>query len=469
MAVVAALVAGVAMGAVPAHADEGAPRLVVNGLARGQVARLVPYVGLPGFGAALGVAQAEVAGPAARASAGLTDFGNISLVLGAVGAKVPVPLPPLPGPVTADSSGTQQVVRDPLLAQASDLLPGLPATPQSPGGALEEAHAVPDPAARARVVGAGLAAPELLTIAGGESRADAVPGLTSSTVTLSRLALGGGEHPAVVLSDLVWTARHPAGQAATASFSLGAATVAGQPVDVAGPDGLAGLVAAANPVLAAVGLYLEAPVVTTDAAGGVVSALVVQFRNPEPTAAVLGTVTKPAGPVANQVLDALIAAVPDAEPLRLVVNAALANGSGRSGGRLELGGASARLGTTEVAMPEQPFIPPDPLPAFDGLPAPSPAEPLPPADPYPAPAFDFTPVPTPAPAFTGVPGVPRRPTGRTAEPHPAAPEGATLTALPTLVPQRTVGGRSAPLVLGIALVVVLVLAGGDRLRLRKAS
>jgi hypothetical protein len=446
--------------AAPARAADET-RVVVSGLARGQLVRLTPYVGLPGFGAQLGVAQAEVSGPAARASAGLADFGNLSLVLGALAGQVPVPLPALPAPVTADSQGTQEAVRDPLVANLSD-------GAQTPAGAREEVRAVPDPAARARVVGAGLNAADLLDVSGGESRATAVPGTTSTTVTLARLALGGADQPAVVLSDLVWTATQELGKPGTASFSLGSAHVQGEPVDVSGPDGLDALIKAANEALAGAGLYLEAPAVTTDLTGVAASALVVQLRNPEPVAEVLGTVTKPAGPVANQVLDAVITAFPDAEGARLVVNAVLANGSGRSGGRLELGGAAARLSAVELPAP-------DPVPAMDIPPSfslPFPVGPIPAADipaetafpapvpsgSFPVPGTGFVPAPVPLPA-TGPGDVPAE-----------APVGEpAFTALPALPPTTAGGGASAPLVLAGALVAVLALAGGDRLRLRKAS
>jgi hypothetical protein len=436
--------------------------VMVSGLARGQLVRLTPYVGLPGFGAQLGVAQAEVSGPQARASAGLADFGNLSLVLGAVAGQVPVPLPALPAPVTADSQGTQEAVRDPLVANLSD-------GAQTPAGAREEVRAVPDPAARARVVGAGLNAADLLNVSGGESRATAVPGATSTSVSLARMALGGGDEPAVVLSDLVWTATQELGKPGTASFSLGSAHVQGEPVDVSGPEGLDALIHAANEALAGAGLYLEAPAVTTDLTGGAASALVVQLRNPEPVAGALGTVTKPAGPVANQVLDAVIAAFPDAEGARLVVNAILANGSGRSGGRLELGGAAARLSAVELPAP-------DPVPAMDVEPPsfslPFPVGPVPvaeiPAEPaFPAP-IPFAPFPAPGPGFGSAP-VPLPTTGP-GDALAVAPVGEpAFTALPALTPTTAGSGASAPLVLAGALAAVLALAAGDRLRLRKTS
>jgi hypothetical protein len=477
----AVVLAALAVLAAPAPAQAaGEPTTVVTGLARGQLVRFTPYVGLPGFGAQFGVAQAEVAGPQSRASAGLADFGNLSLVLGAVAGEVPVPLPALPSPVTADSQGTQEVVRDPLMATVSESAPGpaglgltdtpgrQAAEPSMPGGAREEARAVPDPAAEARVVGGGLAAPGLLTVAGGETRASAVPGATTTTVTLARLELGPGDEPAVVLSDLTWTATQDIGRPGTAAFTVGAARVLGQPVDLSGPDGMDTLIKTANEALAGAGLYLEAPVVTSDPAGGAASALVVQFRNPEPVAAALGAVTQPAGPAVNGILDAVIAAFPDAEGARLVVNAVLANGSGRSGGRLELGGATARLAATELPGPE-PLPAVEEPPPFD-LPFPS-AAPLPagelPADgfaappPFPStalPAAGFVPAPVPLPSAGPGDDPADTPVGETA-----------FTALPTVVPGATGSGASAPLVLAGALAAVLALAAADRLRLRQAA
>ncbi|HVW34228.1 MAG TPA: hypothetical protein VHL53_16955, partial [Acidimicrobiia bacterium] len=67
-----------------------------TGLARAQLARIVPYVGIPSVGAAAGVAQAEISGGTAHATAGVADFGAMSLILGAVAGKAPVPVPDLP-------------------------------------------------------------------------------------------------------------------------------------------------------------------------------------------------------------------------------------------------------------------------------------------------------------------------------------------------------------------------------------
>src|SRR5919106_1257901 len=100
------------------------------GLARAQLARVVPYVGIPSVGAGVGIAQAEVSGGTARATAGVADFGMMSMILGAVAEKSPVPLPELPGPITADDRDHPDVERNPI---APPPQPALPAEPAPPG------------------------------------------------------------------------------------------------------------------------------------------------------------------------------------------------------------------------------------------------------------------------------------------------------------------------------------------------
>src|SRR5918912_4300879 len=95
------VVLSVAVGAATTFAAlPGQAETLRSGLARGQLARVVPYVGIPGLGAGVGVAQAEVDGDSARSSAGMADFGAMAMLLGAAGSAVPVPAPDLPSPVT---------------------------------------------------------------------------------------------------------------------------------------------------------------------------------------------------------------------------------------------------------------------------------------------------------------------------------------------------------------------------------
>ena len=509
----------VAVGAATTFAAlPGQAETLRSGLARAQLAKIVPYVGIPSVGAAAGVAQAEISGPTAHASAGLADFGAMSMILGAVASKAPVPLPDLPAPITADDRDHPDVQRDPIAAAAtppaapptttppsttttqppaapaSTPLPGLstrvvpaatasgptttttamaaPPVPAAPAPAWEEAHASKAPASRARVRGPELGVPGVITVTGTESQAAADGGVSSSTVTIGRLVLGGSSGvPEVVLSNLVWTAQQAMGKPGTAAFSIGGVSVAGQALPVPAGVAPADVVKSVNDALAPVGLRLEVPVSTADAAGAAVSSLVVQVRNPETVASLVGQATQPAVPVLNQLLDALLAAAPDASGSRLVVNALLATGTTRGGGRLELGGASARIGNVEVADLTPPVTPPVDLgngastfpPPFSAGAAPAPS---------PAPAPDsanglgFS---SPSGFESSLPvAAPIAPPGaaRTPVEH-AAPGGSTVAARP--VATTAPGGTSAPLVLGAALLAVLILALGDKLRLRRSA
>ncbi len=450
-----AVAASFVFAAVPGQAET-----MRSGLARAQLARVVPYVGIPSVGAGAGVAQAEVSGGSAHASAGLADFGAMSLILGAVASKAPVPLPELPSPIAADNRDHPDVTRNPVL-------------PSSSVPASEEAHASGAPASSARVRGPELGVPGVLTFTGGESRASADGGVTTSTVTLGRLVLGGaGGAPAVVLSNLVWTARQAMGQPGAASFAIGSVTVAGQPLPVPAGAAPADVLEAVNDAIAPLGLRLEVPVSAGGAAGATVWSLVVQVRNPETVANLLASAAQPAVPVLDQMLDALLAAYPDAASSRLVVNALLAAGTTQGGGRLELGGASARIGNVEVADPPAPV--PPPLPPVEAPAAAGVAPPVAVAAPIPVPVSDSgsgygSAAPTPSPAYESalpaaapiaLPAAARTPLPR------AAPGGNTLAARP--VGTSTPGGTSAPIVLGAALLAVAVLALGDKFRLRRS-
>src|SRR5439155_15296405 len=128
------------------------------------------------------------------------------------------------------------------------------------------------PASRARVRGPELGVPGVLTFTGGDSQASADGGVTSSTVTLGRLVIGGaGGAPEVVLSDLVWTARQAMGQPGAASFTIGSATVAGQALPIPAGAAPADVLKSVNDAVATIGLRLEVPVSAGDAAGATVS------------------------------------------------------------------------------------------------------------------------------------------------------------------------------------------------------
>src|SRR5260221_605471 len=165
--VVLAVAGGAAPPLSPPPRPAGTPK---NGLARGQLAQNLPPPPAP-------PAPARPPPPAAP------------------------PPPPPPAPQAA--------------APTAD--PPPPAAPALPTAAWEEAHASKAPASRARVRGPELGAPGVLTFTGGEIQATADGGVTSSTVTLGRLVLGGASGaPEVGPSNLCGRAPQAMGKPGTA-------------------------------------------------------------------------------------------------------------------------------------------------------------------------------------------------------------------------------------------------------------
>jgi hypothetical protein len=134
---------------------------------------------------------------------------------------------------------------------------------------------------------------------------------------------------------------------------------------VSGPDALATALIAANTALGPLGLALSVPTRTNDKNGATVAPLVIQVRNPEAVADRTQQATAAATPVLGPVLAGLLKAIPGSAASALVVNALLGGVGGQSGGRLELGGVSARSGPLEVFDPGRSVFPA----ASTGLPA----------------------------------------------------------------------------------------------------
>ncbi|HEX3828355.1 MAG TPA: hypothetical protein VHV82_13900 [Sporichthyaceae bacterium] len=435
VAVVAAPVLAVGM----ARADAPA---VGDGHAQAVFARLVPYLGLPGVDTSLGITTAQVSGGTAQASAGVADFGLIGAIANANAgdSSGQTPKLALPEPISADSQRTQHVDHDPFA------LPGAPAAPaNSPvAGAHESATATQQPlAAVGTATGPDLNLPGILRVTGGSSTSEVHDGRSVADVTISQITLAGGQ---VVLSGLRWSASEAAGKAGVPTFALASVTVAGQTLPVGGPEQLAAAIEAANRVLDPLGLSLQAPVATTGPAQGDLGPLTLQFRNPESLVAPSTQAGAAARPAVQALTQQVIAAYPDAAAAQIVVNAVLGASSGRSGGRLELGGVSVQ----EML----------PGPSDDDA-APAPAAPAVPAAPpiLPAPVGG-----APATAAVQTPPVV----------EPAADPATVVAAAPATVATRAVSypvqhatSRAvAATAVGIGLVLLLMLALVDRLRAR---
>jgi hypothetical protein len=407
-----------------AMARAGADDARVTGQAQATFARLVPFLGVPGVNTSLGTTTAQVGSGTAQSSAGAADFGLVGTIVNANAGDGSSKQPPLqlPEPVTADSEGTTHVAKDPT---------GI-------GGAHQTADATRTPlAATGAATGPDLSVPGVLEVTGGLSRSAVDTATATAYVTIGQISLGGGQ---VLLSNLSWNAGQHLGAAGVPAFTLGGITVAGKPLPVAAPEEFAAAIAAANQALDPLGLALLAPSSDTGD-GAAVGPLVVQFRNPQalvdPTSKVGDTVAPPL----TQLTKTIIAAYPDSSAAQIVVNAALGAAGGRSGGRLELGGVSARtvLGAVDTA------------PVIPGL-----APAVPPTIPVGAPATG------PLPAAPPAAGAVALPDAGTPTVTMAAGE-VSPRAVSYAVAHHSRRGLTVTL-LGLGLLIVLLMAARDRIR-----
>jgi hypothetical protein len=342
------------LGALAGSADANATGLT-QGQAQAVLLKVVPYVGVPGVNASVGLATAQVSGQTAQSAAASADFGLVGQLAGS-GVPNFDALPPLglPAPATADSQSRPVADSDPIP------LPGRPTGTGAPSFSTAHQHAAAGPGrSESLATGPGLDLPDVITVTGGRSAARTDATGSVSDVTIASISLGGG---LVALQDLHWTAAQTAKAPGVATFSVGGLTVAGQALPVATPDQLATGLAAARAVLAPLGLALSIPTHTADASGAVVAPLVLQVRNPETVATQTQQATAATTPVLAPVIAALLASMPNAQASSLVINALLGGIGGQSGGRLELGGVAARsaplLLTGDGAPAALPQIPP---------------------------------------------------------------------------------------------------------------
>jgi hypothetical protein len=309
---------------------------LTQGQAQAVLAKVVPYVGVPGVNASIGLSTAQVSGSSAQASAATADFGLLSQLAGGVIPSYPgVPPITLPEPANADSEKQQVADSDPIP------VPGqTPSSSTAPSFTAAHQHATATKGlADSIATGPGLHLPGVITIDGGRSEARSDPTRSWSDVTIGSVGLGDG---AVLLQDLHWTATQVAAKPGVAGFSLGGLVVNGQLLPVASPQQLAAGLDAARSALAPFGLALSVPAQTGDANGATVAPLVLQVRNPETVATQTQQATAHTTPVLAPVMTQLLASMPNAQASQLVVNALLGGVGGQSGGRLELGGVFAR-------------------------------------------------------------------------------------------------------------------------------
>lgn len=177
-----------------------------------------------------------------------------------------------------------------------------------------------------------------------ESRTGVVDGATREAVArvlIPRLELAGG---AVVLEGLAWTAiqRTGAEQVEQATFTIGAATIAGQ--SLAAPGGgdlpIAEVVAALEPVLGPLGIEITFPVARVDK--GAVDLGPLRLRvSASDAAPALIPVTEGIQPVRDALVGSIRDATEEADVAILLADVALGVITGGSRLDIELGGATA--------------------------------------------------------------------------------------------------------------------------------
>jgi hypothetical protein len=442
----AALIAGSA--SVHAGPDKAPkkPQTDAQGQSQAVLARVVPYLGLPGVTTSIGLVTAQIANGTAQSSAAMTDFGLLgTLAGGAAGSKAPegVPAPDLPSPIGADSEGTTNVERDPFAADGAPALPATDASAPQAFAGHESASATKDPLSAVGVVqGPALKVPGVFELGAGRSSATSALAGSISEVTLDKLDLGNGQ---VVISGLRWVANQATTGAATSGFSLRGLTVAGQAMPVDSPAELASSLAQANQQLAPLGLVIDAPTNVADANGGTVAPLVIQIRNPEALVDPTNQASAALAPVVTQLMEAVIAANPDAAAAQIVANALVGGAGGRSGGRLEIGGVSARSGLVELDS------------AFDAV-----------TDALTGGALPSTIIPTDTPAVdaAGIGDVPASDVPVDANLIPAQSPATQNAALGN---SEDTNNSLAIFALALGLAAVIVLAVGDRLRMAASA
>ena len=315
-------------------ASKSPTRTELVGSASARVAAAGPIVGGLNLEAGFARSTVELTGDAARGESATMSAGAASLFLTLAGAP-----PVLPEPTRADSNGDADAERS-LAAPAGDFV----------RVGHEKVHAEPRRSEAVTRLG-DLTVGDAAAVFGGASTATINAEGSRSSSAVGELRLGGASGPAVVLSGLGWWAEQPKGAPAQAAFSIGSATIGGQPVAVGSPEQIAAAIEAINGVLGSQGIRISPPVVTAGADGGRVDPLRIELRDPPLNRAVAGAAYSPLAPTVNQAQEAAVQASgsdPRVSQALLGANVALSLLLGNGGVGVELGGAMAGLTTREV-------------------------------------------------------------------------------------------------------------------------
>ena len=309
------------------------------------------------IGVTFGVSLSGYTNDTAKAEARGIDLGIIGTTLAGEpcdGGEPTLAAEDQPQPVAVDS-------REPDAAAGKTGTDSISGT-EIPGF-LKKARATPEPLAEATALVVPLGQAGALEIAG--ARADTFTHVVDkktreaiATSEIGSLVIGGG---AVRLGNLKWQVIHRTGaeNSKTATFSIGSATVGGALLPIPIPTGdPATVFAAVNPVLAAFGVELRAPV-SREVNGGIELDPLTVAVVPSPTRDQLaGQVLSALNPVRAELVKALLDIDCGNDTYITVADIALGSFTGAGSFSLELGGAKAFTGELppEYQIGEQPGV-----------------------------------------------------------------------------------------------------------------
>ena len=309
---------------------------------------LIPSTGGLGYTITLSTSNAEYEQALAKAQSQILNLGVIGTVIttASCGKPAAVPASSLPQPVSLENNA------DP---PSKTLTVAGTYNGSGAGGGIEQASVTQTPSATATTKGGDFNVAGALDMSGLNSAAfagvvDNQTRSVDSSVDIGQISLLGG---IVVLKGLHWEATQQSGAANTsvATFTMGAAVVAGVTLPTPTPTQLATVIGIVNTALAPTGFHVDLPVTTIlanthdgNGATAKVSSLTIGIDNSALGAEVIGSQLTSAQPLKTAFDNALISANCQLSgDLLPIGDIALATPAGGGGLDVGLGGANVNI------------------------------------------------------------------------------------------------------------------------------